>query len=207
MDRSIVGIHLDTEGDWVAELDCGHHQHLRHRPPFQMRMWVLDEEERAAHLGKPLDCPLCDRAEMPDGLRSTWRSATWDERSLPSGLRRAHKLAPGTWGRLVVEEGRLAFRASTTLPIDRVMEAGEVQAIPPGIEHRIEPADSARLFVEFLEVLPHEASRRPEPVQGGPPETEPDAGGDPACWAHLFCPECGSALSDGHLGGCPRVAP
>jgi hypothetical protein len=27
----IVGFHQDTEGDWVAELDCGHRQHVRHR--------------------------------------------------------------------------------------------------------------------------------------------------------------------------------
>jgi hypothetical protein len=35
-------------------------------------------------------------------------------------------------------------------------------------------------------------------------ETE-DAGGDPACWAHLLCPECGAMLVDGvvHAADCP----
>lgn len=202
MDRSIVGFHVDGQGDWVAELDCGHRQHLRHRPPFEMRAWVLDEEERAAHLGTTLDCPLCDRGELPEGLRFTWRSAEWDGQSLPSGLRRAHKLASGTWGRLVVHQGRLAFRASTTPPIDRVLGVGAVQAIPPGVEHEIEPAGDARLFIEFFDVVPGEPSHPPKGVPGDDSLRVPDVGGDPACWAHLFCPECGSELRDGHLGSC-----
>lgn len=65
MERAITGYHLDDEGDWVAELACGHNQHVRHRPPFQMREWVVDEVGRAGRLGTPLECPLCDRGEPP----------------------------------------------------------------------------------------------------------------------------------------------
>lgn len=55
----------DAEGDWVARLECGHDQHVRHRPPFQLRPWVEDATARAARVGTPLDCPLCDRGEPP----------------------------------------------------------------------------------------------------------------------------------------------
>jgi hypothetical protein len=39
-------------------------------------------------------------------------------------------------------------------------------------------------------------------VVGDEPE---DAGGDPACWAHLLCPECGAVLVDdvAHAADCP----
>lgn len=162
MERSIVAFRRDTEGDWVAELDCGHRQHVRHDPPFRTRPWVLDDQQRAAHLGTPLDCPLCERGEMPDAVRSVRRSPEWTASSLPAGLRRTHTLAAGTWGRLVVLGGRLRFQANTTPPIDRVLEPGEVQAIAPGVEHHVEPDADARCLVEFLEVLPW-PERRPAP--------------------------------------------
>ncbi|HLI24072.1 MAG TPA: DUF3565 domain-containing protein [Acidimicrobiales bacterium] len=62
--RSITGFHRDEVGDWVAELDCGHRQHVRHQPPFQVREWVLDAGSRRARVGTVLDCPLC---EAPGG--------------------------------------------------------------------------------------------------------------------------------------------
>lgn len=40
MQRRIVGFHLDEANDWVAELECGHNQHVRHNPPWTHRPWV-----------------------------------------------------------------------------------------------------------------------------------------------------------------------
>lgn len=61
----MVGFHQDEEGDWVAHLSCGHTQHVRHRPPFQERPWVVEEEGRRSRIGARLECPLCDRVEPP----------------------------------------------------------------------------------------------------------------------------------------------
>ncbi len=60
MTRSIVGYHRDDQGDWVADLDCGHGQHVRHQPPMTSRPWVLTEDGRARHLGTTLNCKKCD---------------------------------------------------------------------------------------------------------------------------------------------------
>ena len=38
MQQAIVGFHLDEEQHWVAELACGHNQHVRHTPPWQNRL-------------------------------------------------------------------------------------------------------------------------------------------------------------------------
>ena len=60
MERPIVGFHIDETGDWVAELDCGHHRHVRHNPPWEDHTWILEEESRRAHLGTALPCGRCD---------------------------------------------------------------------------------------------------------------------------------------------------
>lgn len=60
MQKRITGFHRDPEQHWVAELECGHAQHVRHDPPWQTRPWVLTEGTRDAHLGTTLDCLLCD---------------------------------------------------------------------------------------------------------------------------------------------------
>jgi hypothetical protein len=61
--RKIIGFHRDEHDDWVAELDCGHGQHVRHRPPFQLRPWVTTERGRRSRLGVTLECKKCDEGE------------------------------------------------------------------------------------------------------------------------------------------------
>ncbi|HWC09664.1 MAG TPA: DUF3565 domain-containing protein [Acidimicrobiales bacterium] len=150
MNRTIVAFGRDDAGDWVAELSCLHTQHVRHRPPFRVAPWVLDDAEREARVGSDLDCPLCDRAELPEGLRVTRRTDVWDERAMPAALRRAHRVATGTWGRLRVERGRLRFRAETHPPLDVIVDPATAQAIPPDVEHHVEPLGEVRFCVEFL---------------------------------------------------------
>jgi len=58
--QPITGFHQDEFGHWVAELACGHNQHVRHDPPWQLRPWVLTEEGRRTRLNETLNCVLCD---------------------------------------------------------------------------------------------------------------------------------------------------
>jgi tellurite resistance-related uncharacterized protein len=186
MERAITGYHLEEEGDWVAELSCGHNQHVRHRPPFQLRPWVLDAAGRAARRGSLLDCPLCERAELPEGLRFVRSTPVWNERTLPQALRQAHRVGGGTWGRIMVHQGRLRFRAETSPPLDVVLDPATAQAIPPDVEHEVAPLGPVRLSVEFLAV-----DRQQPPLVPRSP-VDIDEGGDPACWAHLVDEETGT---------------
>jgi hypothetical protein len=34
MKRAVIGFDKDEEGHWVAKLECGHGQHVRHDPPW-----------------------------------------------------------------------------------------------------------------------------------------------------------------------------
>ncbi len=58
--RTITGFELDEDGHWVALLSCGHRQHVRHKPPFIERPWVVDKHTREAMIGETIDCPLCE---------------------------------------------------------------------------------------------------------------------------------------------------
>lgn len=49
----------------MAELECGHAQHVRHTPPWQVRPWVVTPEGRAGRLGTPIPCGQCDAGQTP----------------------------------------------------------------------------------------------------------------------------------------------
>jgi ketosteroid isomerase-like protein len=64
--RRIVGFHEDGEHQWVADLECGHTQHVRHDPPWQQRPWVLSDEGRRGFLGAELPCVICATPQRID---------------------------------------------------------------------------------------------------------------------------------------------
>lgn len=64
MDQRIVAFHRDAEEHWVADLECGHTQHVRHDPPWQNRPWVVEEASCMAYVGTILSCPQCDEPPM-----------------------------------------------------------------------------------------------------------------------------------------------
>ena len=66
MKQGIVGYHLDEEDHWVAELECGHFQHVRHNPPMVIRPWVLTKKGREEMLGYRLECKKCDEGAPRD---------------------------------------------------------------------------------------------------------------------------------------------
>jgi hypothetical protein len=65
MKRRITGFRQDEQGDWIAELDCGHRQHVRHKPPWTNHPWVTSPEGRQSKVGQELDCKLCSTAPPP----------------------------------------------------------------------------------------------------------------------------------------------
>ncbi|HKD32605.1 MAG TPA: DUF3565 domain-containing protein [Gaiellaceae bacterium] len=67
MESAIVRFELDPQGEWVAELACGHRRHVRHQPPLFPQPWMLDAAGRRGRLGTPLECRLCDQDESAGG--------------------------------------------------------------------------------------------------------------------------------------------
>jgi len=61
MKQKIIGFHQDEIQHWVADLACGHTQHVRHDPPWQERPWVMTEQGRQQKMGYELNCVDCDK--------------------------------------------------------------------------------------------------------------------------------------------------
>lgn len=113
MNQPIVGFHQDSEQHWVAELECGHAQHVRHDPPWMERPWVTTEEGRQSRLGQPLNCVRCDEL----GQKVAKETVTACQKALieayesggMSGL-----CAEGRW--------ELAIGALQTLELDKIAQ-------------------------------------------------------------------------------------
>jgi len=67
-DTTITGFRQDEDGHWIAELSCGHTQHLRHQPPWQSRPWVLDAQARQEKIGQSFRCGWCAQGADSDNL-------------------------------------------------------------------------------------------------------------------------------------------
>jgi uncharacterized protein YhfF len=87
MDRRIVGFHQDEEHHWVAQLECGHNQHVRHVPPWINRPWVITPEGRARMLGRMLPCRACEGERVPSlpSVASLIEKLKLDGIALPPG--------------------------------------------------------------------------------------------------------------------------
>lgn len=153
MQRAITGFVLDTEGDWCAVLGCGHLQHVRHRPPFNNRPWVITEAGRTGKLGAMLDCVRCARFELPDGLATGRRTPTFDQDSVPAGLLRDHTTRPGTWGRIVVEAGLLRYHVPGLSSVSD-LDPHSPGTVVPEVPHRVELLGPVRFHLQFYSITP-----------------------------------------------------
>lgn len=88
--------------------------------------------------------------ELPSGLTLQRTTSTFDEHTTPAGLLRAHRVATGVWGRLVVESGSLDFVFEDAPDDVRVVGTGEHQVIPPSVPHRVVLHGPVRFAVEFF---------------------------------------------------------
>lgn len=150
MQRSIDGFHQDEQGEWVAELCCGHRQHVRHKPPFVLRPWVITPEGRASKLGAELGCVRCDRCEMPEGFEAYKRTPEFDERSVPGGLLQNHTTRAGVWGIIHVLAGRLRYVSERGEQRQVVLDPATPGIIVPEVVHHVAPEGAVRFFVEFF---------------------------------------------------------
>ncbi len=150
IERAITGFSQDSEGHWVAELACGHRQHVRHRPPWELRPWVLTEEGRREHLGGVLTCVRCTMPVLPAGVARYQVLGPFTETTLPAGLLRNHTLKARVWGRIAVLEGELTYVIEREPDVSFSLRAGDVGVVMPEEPHRVELFGAVRFEIELF---------------------------------------------------------
>ena len=148
MKRPIIRFGHDDIGDWVATLNCGHLQHVRHSPPFINRPWVITEFGRKSKIGEKLNCVRCDKFEFPENFIPYKKTPVFTEESLPSGLKNDHSTKTGVWGKIILIEGTLQYRVNS-LKTDTVLFPNEPGIILPEILHSVALLGPVKFYVEF----------------------------------------------------------
>jgi tellurite methyltransferase len=149
MEQPIARFHQDQQAHWVAELACGHTQHMRHVPPWQLRPWVLTEAGRAAMIGARLNCTLCEMGKPPASATPYKQTPRFTEASVPDALLREHRTKRDVWARIVVEQGKLAYHCGRGV---FVLRPGVDGIVEPEEPHHVRPLGSVRFHVVFLRV-------------------------------------------------------
>lgn len=153
MKRSITGYGVDEQGDWFATLDCGHRQHVRHKPPFINRPWVITEEGRNSFLGHELNCIRCDRMELPDAdvLVLERKTPKYNFRTIPSILATSNQLEKGQWGRVIPVRGQ-PLCVNETINISSRLRPDMSCVIPPETSYRLELDQESSVCLEIYRV-------------------------------------------------------
>jgi tellurite resistance-related uncharacterized protein len=87
---------------------------------------------------------------LPAGLTLDRVTRDFNQENTPAGLRRAHQIASGVWGRLVVRSGRLGFVFEADGTEGQItVEAGQTVVIPPQTPHHVELTEAVEFAVEF----------------------------------------------------------
>ena len=148
MKRPITGFDIDDQGDWVALLNCGHRQHVRHNPPFTNRPWVTTEEGRKGRLEQTLNCLRCDRFELPAHFIPYKKTTVFTEKSLPESLKKDHANKPGVWAKIIVTEGKLLYRVAS-LNVEIALAPSLPGIVMPEALYCVAPLGTVRFFLEF----------------------------------------------------------
>lgn len=98
---------------------------------------------------------------LPDEVRPYRRTPVFTETTVPAALLRAHTTKAGTWGRILVLEGRLRYRILSPAVEDILLTPERFGVVEPQVPHEVAPDGPVKFCVEFL--------RASEPENPGKP--------------------------------------
>jgi len=84
---------------------------------------------------------------IPHEAKPYKQTTRFTETTVPPGLLRDHRLNPGVWGRLIVDEGRLEYTCDRGTFVLRPRVVGIIE---PEVVHHVRAVGTVVFYVEFL---------------------------------------------------------
>lgn len=85
---------------------------------------------------------------LPDHVHAYKRTPRFDETTIPKGLRKEHKTAPGVWGVIHVVSGELLYRLAET-GAETVLTPDRPGVSEPEALHSVTPRGPVSFYIEF----------------------------------------------------------
>lgn len=86
---------------------------------------------------------------IPDTCQPYKRTPLFDEASVPPGLLKSHQTKAGTWGKIVVVEGKLRYRILEPELEVHVLDSDCFGVVEPEVLHEVELMGKVSFYVEF----------------------------------------------------------
>lgn len=86
---------------------------------------------------------------LPDGVSRYARSPEFTEVTIPAKLQASHRTETGTWGKIVVLEGKLRYRLLEPAIQETELSCERPGIIEPRVAHEVETMGRVRFYVEF----------------------------------------------------------
>lgn len=86
---------------------------------------------------------------IPNGYEPYKKTPIFDDCTVPAGLLKAHKTKTGTWGKIVVLEGKLRYRIQEPEVEVHSLNRDVCGVVEPEMLHEVQPLGKVRFYVEF----------------------------------------------------------
>lgn len=137
MQRTITNIRIENDQPLVM-LDCLH----------EIDLSFIDAGNNA-NIGGVVDCPLCPKLVMPEGLECYKRTGLFDHDSVPKGFLRKHATKSGVWAKIIVTQGRLRYIVDDLGQQCFELDSQTHGVIAPQMKHHVALEASGKFYVEF----------------------------------------------------------
>lgn len=87
---------------------------------------------------------------LPANIKEYKRTPDFTEDSIPKGLLCSHTTKAGTWGKIVIEEGKLLYRILEPEIEEIELSTEKFGVVEPQVPHEVEILGKVKFHVEFM---------------------------------------------------------